>query len=835
MIEFRFACLIPFSSCDRGSVLILVVSMSAQVVVGQIEPSLLDRIFTHSSKLSSEAIIFFVDHLCQVSEMEIANASDPRIFSLQKIVEITYYNMGRVRYVWSRMWKILSEHFAHAGAHPNLKISMYAIDSLRQLAAKFLDKEELYNYQFQKVFLKPFESIMAKTGSAEIREFIIQCFTRLIFNKVTNVKSGWSSVFTVCKAGARDTNETVVTACFDLMERLLNDHFTLILNPATGTDCLPALVDALVTVGSSPFTDLSLQAVEYLSKCAAWLSESREAREAARALMDAQGHAADVRTATGDADQAPAAVAAAAVPVANNRISEHSPDLNVWVCLLRGLAQLISDKRLEIRTRALQVLFKALRSYGTQFGPTVWQIIYRAVLFPIFEDVRRDESLTRPAPVSPVALVDGSLATLSSLPPLDLQRRRSSTPLVSNDGKPAPPPGPPPPQRKPLPPPGAPGSGALEMGAADVDQAWLRTSCHAALSSVIELFAVYYDTVAFMLPEVLNLVCSCLLQESDELARIGSKCLSLLVQALGWQFDDAAWSTVLSSLHTAVVDTLPVELSGPGARIALGLQALDANTPAAPVMGWTVPMRAVVTKCTVQHLLLDVATELFRGHAGRLSRAALDQLLQLLDTSITFARSFNADGELRRRLWLAGFRESQKSVPDLFYQEAHGLAVSVSILLRLYQLEHTPPTIVPPATSPASSSGSAVPWVVADQAQAVAASVEGRLLAMCASLWQEFADKDKTNRSGTLAPLGAADGAIAGGGGRIHDDELRCKEPVAAMLLTGIKDWSREQLARHAPTMFPLWMALVEVDSLLVRKALRDLLSARLPICLTAL
>jgi brefeldin A-inhibited guanine nucleotide-exchange protein len=72
----------------------------------QIEASLLDRIFTHSSKLSSEAIIFFVDSLCQVSEMEMSHATEPRVFSLQKIVEITYYNMGRVRYVWSRMWKV---------------------------------------------------------------------------------------------------------------------------------------------------------------------------------------------------------------------------------------------------------------------------------------------------------------------------------------------------------------------------------------------------------------------------------------------------------------------------------------------------------------------------------------------------------------------------------------------------------------------------------------------------------------------------------------------------------------------------------------------------------
>jgi brefeldin A-inhibited guanine nucleotide-exchange protein len=147
--------------------------------------------------LSSEAIVYFVDNICQVSAREMSHPSEPRVFSLQKIVEITYYNMGRVRYVWSRMWRVLSEHFAYAGSHENPRISMYAIDSLRQLAAKFLDKEELSNYQFQKVFLKPFEVIMARNPSSEIREFILQCFSRMIFTKISNIKSGWISVFTV--------------------------------------------------------------------------------------------------------------------------------------------------------------------------------------------------------------------------------------------------------------------------------------------------------------------------------------------------------------------------------------------------------------------------------------------------------------------------------------------------------------------------------------------------------------------------------------------------------------------------------------------------------------
>ena len=34
-----------------------------------------------------------------------------RMFSLQKIVEIAYYNMGRIRLQWSRIWAVLGDHF----------------------------------------------------------------------------------------------------------------------------------------------------------------------------------------------------------------------------------------------------------------------------------------------------------------------------------------------------------------------------------------------------------------------------------------------------------------------------------------------------------------------------------------------------------------------------------------------------------------------------------------------------------------------------------------------------------------------------------------------------
>ena len=46
-----------------------------------------------------------------MSNEELSSPTHPRMFSLQKIIEISYYNMDRVRLEWSRMWEVIGGHF----------------------------------------------------------------------------------------------------------------------------------------------------------------------------------------------------------------------------------------------------------------------------------------------------------------------------------------------------------------------------------------------------------------------------------------------------------------------------------------------------------------------------------------------------------------------------------------------------------------------------------------------------------------------------------------------------------------------------------------------------
>ena len=58
------------------------------------------------------------------------------------------------------------------GCHKNLRASTFAVDSLRQLAMKFLEKGELAHFQFQKDFLSPFTHIYTNNPSAQIKDLV---------------------------------------------------------------------------------------------------------------------------------------------------------------------------------------------------------------------------------------------------------------------------------------------------------------------------------------------------------------------------------------------------------------------------------------------------------------------------------------------------------------------------------------------------------------------------------------------------------------------------------------------------------------------------------------
>ena len=176
-------------------------SRSAEMVRG------VDRIFTNTANLSHEAIVGFVRALSDVSWQEIQSSGEsmsPRTYSLQKVVEISYYNMTRVRIEWSSIWEVLGQHFNRVGCHYNTTVVFFALDSLRQLSMRFLEIEELPGFKFQKDFLKPFEHIMSNSNTVAVKDMILRCLIQMIQARGDNIRSGWKTMFGVFTVAAQE-------------------------------------------------------------------------------------------------------------------------------------------------------------------------------------------------------------------------------------------------------------------------------------------------------------------------------------------------------------------------------------------------------------------------------------------------------------------------------------------------------------------------------------------------------------------------------------------------------------------------------------------------------
>lgn len=884
---------------------------NSQSLIQQIEASLIDRIFTNSSSLNSEAIVDFVNHLRQVSEQELgfekdsmrpkAGAGAPRVFSLQKIVEITYYNMGRIRITWSRIWQIMSGYFVKAGCHPTLSVSMFVIDSLRQLAMKFLEKDELSNYHFQKQFLKPFEIIMARAANVETMELIVQCIEQMILARVDNIKSGWKSVFIVIGHGGRHRHEPLVAATFRMVEQIMKDYFPLI------TDNIDECVNALVAFGENDFTDYSLEAIEHIGKCAQFLGEaddrlngdsshtaasgrpranSSSMRPRSASSIGSQSKLAGIsmgKHMSGDSENKfqgvrlersisgeSVASSADSSAIAHGE-NEDGVDIGAWFLVLTGLSRMISDRRLEVRSRALQVMFKILRTYGTTFGPSTWQMIFRGVLFPIFDDV--------------INTSDGS--------------------KVSVDAR----------------------------GGDGLAGSWLQTTCFNALSMLVELYSYFQTKVGFLLQEILGMINNCIVQDNEELSRIGIRCWIRLLNVVGDSLSAEEWTLLMSSIVKVVQSLLPRDITSAAIRQRLRLgprkplsseyirlleeftsaellteskedtvvssvgsadesegvttvvpgpasgvvpeederepdtpigakspeQSEQAQSPQPPQPPQQPPpppppsssssssngkkpppppkgskgsknskavkslvppqlIESFMIRCMGQIMFMDSAYEVFVKNYRSFTEDHVNTLLDAFLVSVQFAHTFNADRELRHALKREGFVDPDSGRgPDLFLQESRGLQLYINVLFRSFNWQ-------------SNSAKAAAAEAKAQQENVTGDNDDGSsAVGVVPVVWQKEGIQWVEQRLFAVAECVLDDFLTNVSSDRTEDSYIKCMSSVIVAIIRGFSELSDQHLSTHLPRFYFKLMFLVQLGTPAIRASLTHLLTDRLP------
>ncbi|GAA99731.1 hypothetical protein E5Q_06434 [Mixia osmundae IAM 14324] len=578
-----------------------------------------DRIFSSSSTLSGSAIVDFVRALSEISWEEIQSSGlseHPRVFCLQKLVEISYYNMGRIRLEWSNIWAVLGEHFNQVCCHTNARVSFLALDSLRQLAMRFLEKEELAHFKFQKDFLKPFQYTMVNNKNPDARDMILQCLRQMLQARIINLRSGWRTMFGVFSASSKVGNERIATQAFEIVKSIKRDHFATVISHGSFADLAVCITDFCKI---SKYQRVSLHAIEMLK------------------------------------DMVPQMLSSPECPLSEAYKSNSSEEVELsqdpmlwWFPILFGFYDIIMNgEDMEVRKRALDYLFETLKVHGHAFPTDFWDSVCKEVLFPIFAILRSRQDVSR-------------FTTQEDM------------------------------------------------------SVWLSTTMIQALRNLVDLFTFYFDSLARMLGRLLDLLCECICQENDTLARIGTACLQQLVEQNVRKLTPDIWERIISTFITLFTKTTASQLFEEGLRtpaspsvtretsstdlIADQPPKTSAYTPGSaldddpPTKGRSLfadrkrIFRQIIVKCVLQLLLIETAHEMLQNDEVYSTIPAKDllRLMSVLDSSYRFAKKFNADKDLRMALWKVGF---MKQLPNLLKQESSSAATLVNVLLRVYSDE----------------------------------------------------------------------------------------------------------------------------------------------------
>ncbi|CAD6590459.1 MAG: guanine nucleotide exchange protein for ADP-robosylation factor, partial [Tremellales sp. Tagirdzhanova-0007] len=230
---------------------------------------------------------------------------------------------------------------------------------------------------------------------------------------------------------------------------------------------------------------------------------------------------------------------------------------------------------------------------------------------------------------------------------------------------------------------------------------WLSTTLISALRDTIDLFAFHFEVLQTYLDGLLDILVACICQENDTLARIGTSCLQQLLESNVRKLSPEKWELIVSAfvqlfktttagqlfdptLHTEVEPTGNVDEDAPFQKFVAPapLELVHTSTTSLPHTLTYAEQRRIfkqiIVKCVLQLLLIETTHELLQNDDvyNTIPAEHLLRFMGVLDDSWRFARIFNADKDLRMRLW---------KLPNLLKQESSSAATLINVLLRMYR------------------------------------------------------------------------------------------------------------------------------------------------------
>ncbi|KAJ3323987.1 Protein transport protein sec71 [Boothiomyces sp. JEL0866] len=619
-----------------------------QEIQSQTSLIFIDRIFTTSVNLSATAIVYFFKAVCEVSLEEVYLSptgvpmknihGPPRMYLLQKIVEIAYYNMHRIRFEWTQIWRLLQPHFNKVACHPNQRVATYAVDSLRQLGVKFLEREELGQFSSQHEFLKSFEWIIKHNQSPSIRELILNSLAQMITARASRIRSGWKSIFvTLVKAAQAD--EKTAHLGFQTIQMVFTHHFEEVVAAGGFVDLVSCLAECALLAGSGPAHDeLVMSSIQMLQSCTKSLVERAEQEATGKKKQPASAPVVVIPTVTSTAvlsvqphTHTPRINNLPQQPylIANGCIAEEHYYLS-WFPILSAFSRVVTESEgVLVRTHTMEILFETIKTSGHLFDAPYWKSISRNIISPIFTDLSDPEE---------ASLKESNSAVL-------ILGLRLLVQMVSYH---------------------------FEM---------FKKLSQGEDKSSIEFLYLCVDRMVEMM-----------VNQDDKLANTGQTCFSQFLITNAGKFAVEDWDWLIEKIGRAFQLTLPSELikcHGPSNNDLpvppnIVESALNATNHMETISLDSLDFERTVIKCVTHLELLSTIKEFclhqISPETSVLSSMPIVQrsrLLEILYSSYAIARLFNSFTSLRQAIYKRGW---VSQLPNLVKQETTSLSTFITLL-----------------------------------------------------------------------------------------------------------------------------------------------------------
>ena len=300
--------------------------------------------------------------------------SGERSFSLSKLRTVAALNLSRlVNQPPEKGWAPITLHLLAIARHPSaaVTIRMQGSDTLGELllGAIRVGKESRVQHQVFDVLVRQVD--VNPVSSTVSTDFDVRASGYSTLNQILEssghfLEVGWQTIFDMLNSVCRDTTSPEMAS------------HTSPLGPPHRPPAL-SLSKGDVNLVRIAFPSLTLICTDFLSslddnamrQCISCLGRFGRQKEDVNITLAAIGLLWNV----------------------SDAVQAGRPEIKaLWLVLLSELLELCRDPRLEVRSSAMQTIFRCVELYGSRLSSQIWEDVLSQIIFPLLEAAKADES-----------------------------------------------------------------------------------------------------------------------------------------------------------------------------------------------------------------------------------------------------------------------------------------------------------------------------------------------------------------------------------------------------------------------------------------------------------